>query len=128
MWIVQVALKRPYTFVVLALLILVISPLVIDRTPTDIFPNINAQVHLKLAAAAPTLVLPVNALLFRSEGLRVGVVREGNKVDLVPVTIGKDFGTEVEITSGIAADDSVIVSPPDSLASGTVVHVAAQAK
>src|SRR5271156_6094394 len=44
MWIVKVALDRPYTFVVLALLILILSPLVIMRTPTDIFPNINIPV------------------------------------------------------------------------------------
>ena len=44
MWIVRVALNRPYTFIVLALLILILSPVVILRTPTDIFPNINIPV------------------------------------------------------------------------------------
>jgi multidrug efflux pump subunit AcrB len=53
-WIVNVALKRPYTFIVLALLILLISPLVILRTPTDIFPNIN---------------IPVVSILFNYTGL-----------------------------------------------------------
>ena len=44
MWIVKIALDRPYTFIVMALLILLISPLVISRTPTDIFPNVNIPV------------------------------------------------------------------------------------
>ena len=70
------------------------------------------------------MILPVNAFLFRSEGLRVGVVREGDKVELVPVVIGKDYGTELEVVSGISADDQVIANPSDSLISGTVVHVA----
>jgi multidrug efflux pump subunit AcrA (membrane-fusion protein) len=60
-------------------------------------------------------------LLFRSEGLRVGVVR-GDRVQLVPVTIGHDFGNSVEITSGLKTTDDVILDPADSLASGIEVH------
>lgn len=89
-----------------------------------LLPGSYAQVHLKLPAAAPSLILPVNALLFRSEGLRVGVVRTGNQAELVPVTLGNDYGTEVEVVSGISDDDSVIVNPPDSLMSGAPVRVA----
>jgi RND family efflux transporter MFP subunit len=97
----------------------------VDNSSGTLLPGAYAQVHLKLPTAAPSLVLPVNALLFRSEGLRVGVVRDGKHAELVPVTLGKDFGTEVEVVSGLAPDDSVIVSPPDSLVSGAAVRVAA---
>jgi hypothetical protein len=65
----------------------------------------------------------VEALIFRSEGLQVGILRAGNRVDLVPVAVGKDYGTEVEVVSGISAKDNVIVNPPDSLSSGSIVRV-----
>ena len=68
-----------------------------------------------------TVTIPSNTLLFRAEGLRVGVVR-GGRVQLVPVTIGHDFGSSVEITSGLTAADEVILDPSDSLASGIRVH------
>ena len=66
-------------------------------------PGAYAEVHLKLPAATAALVVPVTALIFRAEGLQVAVVRDGNKAELVHVTQGRDFGTEVEITSGITA-------------------------
>ena len=97
----------------------------VDNSSGALLPGAYAQVHLKLAAAAPSLILPVNALLFRSEGLRVGVVRDGDRAELVAVTLGNDFGTEVEVVSGISESDSIIVSPPDSLLSGATVRVAA---
>ncbi len=97
----------------------------VDNPTGTLLPGAYAQVHLKLAAAAPSLILPVNALLFRSEGLRVGVVRNGKEADLVPVTLGNDYGTEVEVVSGISETDDVIVNPPDSLVSGAPVRVAA---
>lgn len=93
----------------------------IDNTSGALLPGAYAEVHLKLPNQTPALLLPVTALIFRSEGLRVAVVREG-KADLVAVTIGRDFGTEVEVTSGIAERDQVIVSPPDSLSSGAAVR------
>jgi multidrug efflux pump subunit AcrA (membrane-fusion protein) len=68
-----------------------------------------------------TVTIPSNALLFRAEGLRVGVVR-GDHVQLVPVTIGHDFGNSVEITSGLTPADEVILDPSDSLMSGTEVY------
>lgn len=98
----------------------------VDNTSGVLLPGAYAEVHLKLAAGAPSLILPVSALLFRSEGLRVGVVRDGHKVELVPVTLGKDFGAEVEVVSGLAEGDAVIASPPDSLISGAVVRVVGQ--
>jgi RND family efflux transporter MFP subunit len=100
-----------------------LTELDVDNTAGHLRPGAYAEVHLKLPAAVTALILPVNALLFRTEGLQVGVVRDGGKVDLVQVTLGKDYGTEVEVVSGISAADSVIANPPDSLTSGTVVRV-----
>ena len=96
----------------------------VDNSSGTLLPGAYAQVHLKLAASAPSLILPVNALLFRSEGLRVGVVRNGDKAELVPVTLGNDYGTEVEVVSGLEPHDQVIANPPDSLVSGATVRVA----
>jgi hypothetical protein len=69
------------------------------------------------------MMIPSNTLLFRSEGLRVGVVRDG-RVQLVPVKIGKDASATVEIASGLSANDAVILDPSDSLASGQEVQIA----
>src|SRR5580698_4444814 len=95
----------------------------IDNTSGQLMPGAYAEVHLKLPAATAALVVPVTSLIFRAEGLQVAVVREGNKAELVRVTQGRDFGTEVEITSGITAQDAVINNPPDSLTSGATVRV-----
>jgi hypothetical protein len=68
-------------------------------------------------------VVPANTLLFRAQGLQVAVVRDG-QAQLVPVTIGRDYGTTVEIMTGIQPGDQVIVAPSDSLTSGTRVRIA----
>jgi multidrug efflux pump subunit AcrA (membrane-fusion protein) len=81
-----------------------------------------AQVHFKVPQPAPTLIIPVDALLFRAEGLRVAVVRNG-VAELVKITPGRDFGDTIEILSGLRANDSVIISPPDSIVSGEKVRV-----
>jgi len=81
-----------------------------------------AEVHLKVPEHKSTLILPSNALMFRSEGLRVGVVT-GGKVVLTTVVLGHDFGDRVEIVSGLTAGDQVIVNPPDSMISGQAVQV-----
>jgi multidrug efflux pump subunit AcrA (membrane-fusion protein) len=67
-------------------------------------------------------MLSSNALLFRTEGLRAGVVRNGHVV-LTPITIGQDYGSTVEVLSGLAPSDAVIVNPSDSLADGSPVRV-----
>jgi RND family efflux transporter MFP subunit len=97
----------------------------VDNSTGELLPGAFAQVHLTLAAKAPSLLLPVNSLLFRAEGLQAGVVREGGKVELVSIVIGKDHGTEVEVVSaGLTETDNVIVNPPDSLATGSTVRMA----
>jgi RND family efflux transporter MFP subunit len=89
----------------------------------ELLPGAYAEVHLKLPSAASTVIVPVTCLIFRSEGLRVGVVRDGKAV-LVPVSLGRDFGTEVEVNSGIDGSEAVITNPPDSLISGQEVRIA----
>lgn len=84
-------------------------------------PGSYVFVHFQLPAMGNTVTIPSNALLFRAEGLRVGVVR-GDRVQIVPVTIGHDFGSSVEITSGLTSADEVILDPSDSLVSGVEVH------
>jgi RND family efflux transporter MFP subunit len=81
-----------------------------------------AEVHIHEAAQNPTLLIPVNALIYRSEHLQVGVVRDG-KVVLAEITPGHDLGSKIEIVSGLKPDDRVVVNPPDSLISGQEVHV-----
>jgi RND family efflux transporter MFP subunit len=84
-------------------------------------PGAYVFAHFHVPPIGNTVTVPSNTLLFRAEGLRVGVVR-GEHVQLVPVTIGHDFGNSVEITSGLAVADQVILDPSDSLASGIQVH------
>jgi RND family efflux transporter MFP subunit len=93
----------------------------VDNSKGVLRPGAYVFVHFHLPAIGNTVTIPSNTLLFRAEGLRVGVVR-GDRVQLVPVTIGHDFGNSVEITSGLTPADEVIIDPSDSLVSGTEVH------
>jgi len=81
-----------------------------------------AEVHLAVPTQASTFLVPVNTLLFRTEGLRVGIVKDA-KVVLTAVTPGHDFGNQIEIVSGLKADDQLIVNPPDSIVSGQQVQI-----
>jgi hypothetical protein len=84
-------------------------------------------VHFKLApgATGESYKLPANVLLFRGDGMHVGVVGPGNKVVLKPVTVGRDYGSDIEVIQGLDPNDNVILSPPDSLTDGVIVRVAA---
>ena len=84
--------------------------------------------RLTEAKLDPTLTLPSNTLLFRSEGSQLGVVGADGKVELRGVTVGRDFGPTIEILGGIGPTDRVILNPPDSLVGGTTVRVAEAAK
>jgi len=81
-----------------------------------------AEAHLAVPTQASTFLVPVNTLLFRTEGLRVGIVK-GGKVVLTAVTPGHDFGSQIEIVSGLKSDDQVIINPPDSIVSGQEVQI-----
>jgi RND family efflux transporter MFP subunit len=94
----------------------------VDNPTGTLLTGSYAEVHLKVATHASTLLLPVNALLFRSEGLRVGVVKDG-RVVLTALTSGRDLGNQIEVVSGLQPDDQVIINPPDSLVSGQQVQI-----
>jgi RND family efflux transporter MFP subunit len=94
----------------------------VDNAKGRLLPGAYVFVHLELPAANRAVTIPSNTLLFRAEGLRVGVVRDGI-VQLTPITIGHDFGNSVEVTSGLAAGDIVVLDPSDSLTSGKRVEV-----
>jgi RND family efflux transporter MFP subunit len=96
----------------------------LDNPKGEILPGSFAQVHLKMPTQVSTFRLPVNALIFRSEGLRIATVTDG-VVSLVPITLGRDFGSTVEVVSGLTGAESVVINPPDSLAQGQRVSVAA---
>ncbi|MGD0599051.1 MAG: efflux RND transporter periplasmic adaptor subunit [Terriglobales bacterium] len=94
----------------------------VDNPTGTLLTGSYAEVHLAIPAQASTFLLPVNTLLFRSEGLRVGIVKNG-KVVLSAVTPGHDFGNEIEIVSGLQSDDQVILNPPDSIVSGQEAQI-----
>jgi RND family efflux transporter MFP subunit len=95
-----------------------------DNSHGLIFSGSYAQVRLTGARPNPRLVLPSNTILFRAQGLQVGVVGTNNVVELRQVQVGRDFGQTIEISSGVTPEDRVIINPSDSLVSGTVVRVA----
>src|SRR5580700_2855835 len=95
------------------------------NNPTGtLFSGAYAEVHLKLPTTTSAFILPVNTLLFRSEGLRVAAVTDGKHAELKPITLGHDFGSEVEVVAGLTGDESIIANPPDSLVSGEEVRIA----
>lgn len=100
----------------------------VDNAQGRIRTGAYVFVHLKMPqsshAATPSLTIPANTLLFRSEGLRVGVVRNG-RAELVPISIGRDYGATVEVVTGLQPADQIIVNPSDSLTSGSPVRVSA---
>jgi RND family efflux transporter MFP subunit len=94
----------------------------VDNPTGTLLTGSYAEVHLAVPTQASTFLIPVNTLLFRTEGLRVGIVKDG-KVVLTAVTPGHDFGNEIEIVAGVKADDQIIINPPDSIVSGQQVQV-----
>lgn len=94
----------------------------VDNHDNKLLPGAYIFVHFHVPAGANTVTIPSNTILFRAEGLRVGVVRNDH-VQLVPITIGHDYGNTVEVTSGLTTEDEVILDPSDSLTSGAEVRV-----
>ena len=94
----------------------------VDNSHGELLPGAYVFVHMKLPSGLNAVTIPSNTLIFRAQGLQVGVVRNG-RVELVPITIGHDFGSTVEVTSGITPQDQVILDPSDSLISGIPVEI-----
>ena len=100
-----------------------LTELEVDNSQHQILPNSYGELSLKENDTAPPLTLPSNTLLFRAQGLQVGVVHPDGTVELRPVQVGRDFGQTVEIRSGVTPADRVITNPTDSLVDGTKVRI-----
>ena len=87
----------------------------------QLLPGAYVSVHFKMPLTVRSVVVPSNTLLFRSEGLRVALVRDG-RVQLAPVKIGRDYGSTIEVISGLQASDAMVLDPADSLVSGAPVR------
>jgi RND family efflux transporter MFP subunit len=94
----------------------------LDNPGGNLFSGSYAEVHLRIPTQNSTYLLPVSALIFRTDKLQVGVVR-GGRVAVTDVTPGHDFGDQIEIVAGLKADDQVVLNPPDSLVSGQEVTI-----
>jgi RND family efflux transporter MFP subunit len=96
----------------------------IDNSRGELLPGSYAQVHINLARDLDALRIPVNTVLFRTQGLQVATLDAQQRVHLKTITQGRDFGTEIEVLSGITAADTLVVNPPDSLNDGAQVRIA----
>lgn len=104
-----------------------LSEFELDNASGELLSGSYAEVHLKLPSPASAFLLPVNALLFRAEGMQVAYVEDGKRARFASISLGRDFGTEVEVISGLNGEESVIVNPPDSLVPGQPVRLQAPA-
>jgi multidrug efflux system membrane fusion protein len=89
-----------------------------------LLPGSFGEVHFAVGNNLNKVTVPVNTMLFRAQGAQVAVVGSDNKVQLRPITIGRDYGTTLEILGGVNPDDQIVVNPPDSLENGQQVNVA----
>jgi multidrug efflux pump subunit AcrA (membrane-fusion protein) len=99
-----------------------LSEVEMDNPTGEVLPGAYVVVRLRVGLETRGLTIPANTLLFRAEGLRVAVVRDG-RAELVPVKIGRDYGRSVEVVEGLRPTDAVILDPADSLVSGAAVRV-----
>jgi len=96
----------------------------VDNSKGELLPGSYTEVHFTTPVATKALRVPINALIFRGQGLQVAKVGSDGKVAIVPVILGRDMGIEVELTDGVAPDDQIILNPPDSLIDGQTVRIA----
>jgi RND family efflux transporter MFP subunit len=94
----------------------------IENSKGLLLPGAYVRVHLAMPRQIHSVIIPSSTLLFRTQGLQVGVVRN-NVAQLVPITIGTDYGETVQVTSGLTTTDEVVANPPDSLANGAPVRI-----
>jgi RND family efflux transporter MFP subunit len=95
----------------------------VDNPKGELLPGSYAQVHFKLPTEASTFTLPVNALIFGAEGLRIATIKDG-RVAFGPITLGRDYGNSVEVVAGLSGNEQVIINAPDSLKADDTVHIA----
>jgi len=94
-----------------------------ENATGELLPGAYVVVHLKFDSTQAGVIVPVNTLLFRPEGVMVAVLQADQRAVLTPIKLGRDFGNEVEVVSGLNATDSVVVNPSDSLESGVKVRL-----
>lgn len=95
----------------------------VDNRSGELLPGSYTEVHLNVSSAAPALIVPVSALILEADGLHVATVDATHHAHIVRVTPGRDFGSSVEVLSGLQENQSVIANPPDSLIEGELVRV-----
>jgi multidrug efflux pump subunit AcrA (membrane-fusion protein) len=96
----------------------------VNNPSGELKPGGYVEVHLQLPSSVTTFTLPVNTIIFKSAGMQVATVKDGKTIDLVAITPGRDFGTEIEVLAGLRGDESVVINPADSLTNGESVRVA----
>jgi RND family efflux transporter MFP subunit len=103
-----------------------LAQLIVDNKSNELLPGAYVEVHFNLPAdtEAKSFKLPANVLLFRGDGMHVATVDAKGRVAMKAVTLGRDYGSDIEVVQGLQADDDVVLSPPDSLTDGAVVRVA----
>ncbi len=103
-----------------------LAELAVDNQSNELLPGAYVEVHFDLPAEAgvKTFKLPANVLLFRGDGMHVATVDSRAHVVMKAVTLGRDYGSDIEVVHGLSADDDVVLSPPDSLTDGASVRVA----
>src|SRR5438477_8684930 len=97
----------------------------VENSKNEILPGSYATVRVPEVALGKLVTLPDNTLIFRGKSQQVGIVDAKGVVQLRDVKVGRDFGVQSEILSGVTESDKVIVNPSDSLTTGTAVRVAA---
>ena len=103
-----------------------LAQLIVDNKNNELLPGAYVEVHFNLPAeaGAKTFKLPANVLLFRGDGMHVATVDARGHIVMKAVTIGRDYGSDIEVVQGLEPEDNVVLSPPDSLTDGAVVRVA----
>ena len=98
----------------------------VNNANGELLQGAYVSVHLNLTGSSVSaMTIPINTVLFRAEGLRAAVVRDG-KALLIPFQVGHDFGDSLEVVAGLKPDENLIINPPDSLVSGTPVRIVAR--
>ena len=100
--------------------------LIVDNSAGEMMPGDYASIHLQIADVTQVLRVPSSALIFDAKGLSIATVDASNRVLLKPVSIARDLGAVVEISSGLSPDDRVIENPPDGIGTGATVRLAAE--
>jgi multidrug efflux pump subunit AcrA (membrane-fusion protein) len=95
----------------------------VDNAKGELFPGGYTEVHFKMPAGTNRVHIPANALIYRRNGLMVAAPDAAGRVNLKPITVGRDYGTVIEVTSGLAPNETVIVNPPDSLVQNQQVRI-----